>query len=107
MEETAQGIVYCQSCGKPVEASDRFCPKCGQLISLSHPQETDRQRFPGALWLLPIFFGPIGGITASLIANMKYGAKWWGLLLVGFLVPLSAALIWFAFLAAVFARILR
>ncbi len=42
-----------------------------------------RNRFPGVLWLLPVFFGLTGGIIAALIASMKYQASWIELFIVG------------------------
>jgi len=42
-----------------------------------------RKRFPGVLWLLPLFLGVVGGIIAALISALKYQASWWELLVVG------------------------
>jgi len=43
-------------------------------------------RFPGVLWLMPIFFGIIGGVLAAMIASLKYEASWWELVVVGLIV---------------------
>lgn len=42
-----------------------------------------RKRYPGVLWLLPLFLGVVGGIIAALISALKYQASWWELLVVG------------------------
>ena len=57
--------------------------------------KTEDKRFPGALWLLPIFFGLFGGIVAALIANLKYGAHWMELFLVGLLLQVAGFMFWF------------
>ncbi len=62
----------------------------------------ERRRFPGVLWILPIFFGLIGGIIAALISGLKYQASWWELLLVGFLINVVIGVIYFALAAAMF-----
>jgi len=49
--------------------------------------DNKKHSFPGVLWLLPIFFGPFGGIIAALVSSMKYNASWWELLVVGLFMP--------------------
>ena len=53
------------------------------------------KRFPGVLWLLPLFLGLFGGIVAALISNMRYGASWIELFMVGLLLQLAFAALWF------------
>lgn len=50
----------------------------------------NRERFPGILWLLPIFFGLTGGILAGFISSLKYQDSWWELVLAGFVVSCLA-----------------
>lgn len=50
--------------------------------------DEERRGFPGSLWLFPIFFGLLGGIIASLIADMKYNAGWLELFIVGLILQL-------------------
>ena len=45
-----------------------------------------KKQFPGVLWLLPIMFGLLGGLTAALISGLKYKASWWELFLAGCIV---------------------
>lgn len=47
-----------------------------------------RNRYPGVLWLLPIFFGILGGIIASMFASMKYKAGWVELITVGIIISI-------------------
>ena len=53
-----------------------------------------RYGFPGVLWLLPIFFGVLGGIIAGMISSMKYNASWLELFLVGLILTVMALLFW-------------
>ena len=55
----------------------------------------DKKRFPGVLWLLPILFGIIGGVVASLIASLKYEATWWPLFVVGLAISFLWSIPWF------------
>lgn len=50
-----------------------------------------RNRYPGVLWLLPVFFGLIGGIIAAMFASIKYQAEWWDLFLIGLLFSIAYA----------------
>ena len=36
----------------------------------------EKPRFPGVLWLLPIFFGLLGGIISAMISSIKYHSIW-------------------------------
>ena len=38
---------------------------------------------PGSLYILPIFFGIIGGVIGALIAAKAYKTRWWPMLVVG------------------------
>ena len=53
---------------------------------------------PGSLWLFPIFFGVFGGITAALIANMKYEACWWQYVIAGLLITSLPVIAWLLFI---------
>ena len=44
------------------------------------------------LWILPLFFGLFGGIIAALFAGMKYEARWWDLVVFGFVVQVLVTL---------------
>ena len=74
----------CPKCGHEFQDWVKVCPDCGTALVEKPPIPKPIQKsFPGALWLLPIFFGIIGGIIAALIADMKYQASWWELFVVG------------------------
>ena len=46
-------------------------------------ETTTKKKFPGVLWILPIFFGLIGGIISAVIAGAAFKASWWELLFAG------------------------
>jgi len=56
-----------------------------------------KPKFPGSLWILPIFFGVIGGIIAAFIVDLKYKASWWELLVAGVIVTV----LWFLIIALI------
>ena len=58
-------------------------PKQDKVVDVA-PDSTGRNRFPAALWALPILLMLPGGIIASVIARKK-NASWWELLAVGVL----------------------
>ena len=72
--QEVKGLTYCSSCGKEVAGGD-FCSHCGAALAKDAKHETSGA-FPSVLWLLPVFFGLLGGVIAALIANEKYGASW-------------------------------
>ena len=65
-------------------------------------QDTTRNKFPGVLWLLPVFLGLFGGIIAALISNLKYQASWWELFAVGLAITFISGIIYILFLALLF-----
>jgi hypothetical protein len=46
----------------------------------------ERERYPGVLWLLPIFWGFTGGIIAAVIAGCAFRDSWWELFFIGIIV---------------------
>ena len=64
-----------------------------------------KNRFPGVLWLLPIFFGLLGGIVAAMISSMKYQASWWELATVGGIITVLQILAYVLFFEAIFSSI--
>ena len=64
---------------------------------------TEKKRFPAALWLLPLFFGLVGGIIAALISNLKYEASWIELFMVGLILQIGLALLWFLLVGGLYA----
>ena len=76
---------FCPQCGDGFQDWGKNCPKCGVALI----EKPSKNKFPGALWLLPIFFGVIGGIIAALIASIKYNASWWELLVGGICITIA------------------
>ncbi len=60
-----------------------------------------KSRFPGVLWLLPIFFGVLGGTIAAMIASMKYQASWWELFVTGLIITAVLGLVYILLVASV------
>ncbi len=55
--------------------------------------------YPGVLWLLPIFFSLPGGIVASVIASMKYQARWGRLFVTGLIFTVLESIgYWYLFI---------
>ena len=90
---------YCPSCGASIYVDDKYCAGCGETLVVT-------KRYPGVLWLLPIFFGFIGGIVASLISGLKYEASWWELLVVGIITQIFAIIVWIFWWAAIFTAVM-
>ena len=91
----------CPKCGHEFQDWVTVCLDCGTPLVEKLPIPKPIQKsFPGALWLLPIFFGISGGIIAALIADMKYQASWWELLVLGIIISGVALLLYFALLFA-------
>ena len=68
-------------------------------------KQVTKNKFPGVLWLLPIFLGLLGGIIAAMISSMKYQASWWELFTVGFVITVGSVLLYVLFLATIFPSI--
>ena len=66
--------------------------------TLGSVSETASSRFPNSLYLLPIFFGIIGGIIGALIAAKAYKTKWWPMLIVGIA---SSAVSWLIYVLVI------
>ena len=66
-----------------------------ELAEATTKRKPTRRRFPASLWLLPLFFGILGGIAAALVADLKYKASWWELFLGGIII----SFLWFLLLA--------
>ena len=65
----------------------------------------EKKGFPMVLWLLPIFFGLFGGIIAALISNLKYEASWIELFMVGLILQIGLALLWFLLMGGLYTLI--
>jgi hypothetical protein len=57
-------------------------------LSTNRPQTPvipipQKKGLPGSMYILPVFFGIIGGIIGALIAAKAYKTKWWPMLVVG------------------------
>jgi hypothetical protein len=61
--------MFCQSCGKQIADTSTFCPNCGAPVRATAPWNYPSAPRPvepvsGAWYLVPFFFGFIGGIIA-------------------------------------------
>jgi uncharacterized membrane protein YvbJ len=66
-------VVFCAKCGNEETSDKSFCSKCGAALAVNpnsgetaRPYQTRKSRW---WYLLPIFFGIIGGIIAYLIVK--------------------------------------
>jgi len=96
--ETASNIstesennVFCTNCGNKILESAQFCTNCGKSPNAtSHTNDSNYQQYSqptqsaGGIWyLLPIFFGLIGGIIAWLIVRKNDSKKAKNCLIIG------------------------
>lgn len=80
------GEMKCPKCGSEFQEGVKVCLDCGTTLVEKPPVPKPTEKScPGTLWLLPIFFGFIGGTIAALIADMKYHASWWEFFVAGIL----------------------
>ena len=59
------------------------------------------KRMSGVWWILPLFFGLMGGIISALVAGAR-GASWWPYLAGGIIVSFLWLLLYFVACAALF-----
>jgi len=66
-------------------------------LSVNHVAVKPQSKgFPKSLYLLPVFFGVIGGIIGALIVARVYKTKWWQMILVGIITSVIAYVIYAA-----------
>jgi len=68
--------MFCQRCGKQIADTATFCPNCGGPVSGVAPPRYATASKPvqpvsGAWYLVPFFFGIIGGIIAWAVNKDK------------------------------------
>jgi len=69
--------MFCPRCGKQIADTATFCPNCGAPISAGSATpsyaaaSTPLQPVSGAWYLVPLFFGIIGGIIAWAVNKDK------------------------------------
>ncbi len=97
-KESEMAEKKCPECGHEFPDWRKVCPDC--RTPLVKKSSIPQKSFPGTLWLLPIFFGIVGGVIAALIADMKYQASWRELLVLGIIISGVALLLYFALLFA-------
>lgn len=95
----APSRVYCQRCGTPNPAGSKFCEGCGSPVgTAAAPQpavpvsagavKPASGKPPGALWVLPVLFGWLGGIIAWAAATGTNPSAARKMLALGFLITL-------------------
>lgn len=68
------GQNFCWQCGKPTSHHQEVCLECGVLLKRkqsSSEEVSGSEKVSGAWWLLPIFMGWLGGLTAWLVNKDK------------------------------------
>ncbi|VVB68683.1 zinc-ribbon domain protein [uncultured archaeon] len=77
MPEEKGGTKYCSNCGAEIDAKAVVCPKCG--VAQHKPDEK-----VSSLWyLVPLFFGFIGGIVAWAVNKDRNAPKARNMLIFG------------------------
>jgi RNA polymerase subunit RPABC4/transcription elongation factor Spt4 len=66
----APAQAFCPHCGSPVDPAAEICPKCG--VRIKQPPQAQVAGQPSEdvsvlYWLLPFFFGILGGIVAYIV----------------------------------------
>src|SRR5437016_11723401 len=91
--------MFCQSCGRAIAETASVCPNCGAPVkgmAISNVAPSNAaQHVSGAWYLLPFFFGIIGGIIAWAVNKDKDPKRARNLLIFGLvwtLVPVIIAL---------------
>ena len=71
--------MFCNSCGKELQAGQQFCSACGQPVGVARiPSSTNRVKenvkLLGILWLVYSVFTLLGAIAIWMFANIIFGA---------------------------------
>ena len=71
--------MFCNSCGKELQAGQQFCSVCGQPVGVARvPSAAHRVveniKLLGILWLVYSLFTLLGGIALWVVANTIFGA---------------------------------
>lgn len=75
---TSAGQNYCPECGALHTKDSSFCSKCGSRLgeeSIGLPYSPAKTETSWAWWLVPIFFGWLGGLVGWLAVRRDNGAK--------------------------------
>lgn len=89
--------MFCQKCGKEMADNAAFCPSCGAPATAvpvwsSGVPQTPVEPVSGAWYLVPFFFGIIGGIIAWAVNKDRDPSRARNLLIFG----LVWSVVWFA-----------
>src|SRR6266581_2862511 len=81
--------MFCQSCGRAIAETASVCPNCGAPVkgmAMSNVAPSNAaQHVSGAWYLVPLFFGIIGGILAWAVNKDKDPKRARNLLIFGLL----------------------
>ena len=91
--------MFCRSCGKEMADNAVFCPSCGAPIRGAAPMSSaatqwqPAQHVSAAWYLVPLFFGILGGIIAWAVTKDKDPKRARNLLIFGLVWTLVPVLI--------------
>jgi ribosomal protein L40E/uncharacterized membrane protein YeaQ/YmgE (transglycosylase-associated protein family) len=94
---------YCRKCGATNPADSSFCEECGADLSAAKKAtatagSAQPARAVGstsaAWWLLPIFFGWLGGLIAWAVVREKDPGKARTMLIVGIVLSVLGVILW-------------
>jgi|GEM_PF-1810958 len=83
----------CLNCGAEINIENQICPECG----FKQPVISHFQKVSKLWWLVPLFFGVIGGLTAWLVNRERNPKTAMKLLIFGIAWPIFVMVIYFLF----------
>jgi hypothetical protein len=113
---------YCAHCGASIEPNSKFCPNCGRATSLTASEGgggtrvvkdigggrvagTTEKRASAWWYLLPIFFGFIGGIVMFFVLKDEDRGRAKGGLKLGIILTAIGFVLWLLIVAAIAATV--
>lgn len=86
---------FCSNCGGEIDIKAKICPKCG----------VEQPIVPGKVsnwwYLVPIFFGIIGGLIAWIANRDRNPKKAFRFLIIGIIIPIIWTIIYFGVLSSI------
>jgi len=98
--ELSKQTKFCENCGTEIDVRAKICPSCGLEVRPSIEEVSS------AWYLVPFFFGIIGGLIAWYVNKDRNPKKARNFLIFGLLWGIIEVVIFWLFWAAIFAAII-